>query len=263
MRLAVLSDVHGNLTALDTALADLQAQGGADVTWFLGDLAAFGPRPAESVRRVKALVDAVKDNDAKRHSVRVIHGNTDRYLVYGLRPSSPPAKDADEFAKMRDRLRAIDARINWCLDQLAFDDYEFLHKLPGETDLNIEDFGGVIGYHGAPGDDESNALTPDTPDAEASDALLDREGVLGIGAHTHRQMDRRLGNWRAINVGSVGVPFDANFGKAEYGIFTFENGAVHIDLRAVPYDVEAVITDSRALGNPATDWLATKLRGAG
>ena len=65
MRLAVLSDIHGNLTAFEAALADLEAQGGADITWFLGDLAAFGPRPAECVQRVKAMVDAVKDDEQK------------------------------------------------------------------------------------------------------------------------------------------------------------------------------------------------------
>jgi hypothetical protein len=50
-------------------------------------------------------------------------------------------------------------------------------------------------------------------------------------------------------------------GKAQYGIFTFENGEVQIDLRAIPYDVDAVIADSQAQGNPATAWLTSKLRG--
>jgi diadenosine tetraphosphatase ApaH/serine/threonine PP2A family protein phosphatase len=74
-------------------------------------------------------------------------------------------------------------------------------------------------------------------------------------------MDRIVRGWRVVNVGSVGVPFDANTGKAEYGIFTFEDGEAQVDLRAIPYDVEAVIADSRTRGNPATDWLAGKLRG--
>lgn len=262
MRLAVFSDIHGNLTAFEAALADLQAQGGADVTWFLGDLAAFGPRPAECIRRVKALVDAVKDDEQKKHTLRVIHGNTDRHLVYGSRPTAAkPAKDADEFANMRRFWRDIGDRLNWCADQLAFEDYEFLAKLPGETDLKADGYGYVIGYHGIPGDDEGMALTPTSSDEEAADALLDREGRLGIGGHIHVQMDRMVGGWRVVNVGSVGVPFDANTGKAEYGIFTFETGDVQVDLRAVAYDAESVIADSEARGNPATDWLARMLRG--
>src|SRR5215216_1270959 len=148
MRLAVLSDIHGNVTALDAALADLEAQGGADTTWFLGDLAAFGPRPIESVQRVKALVDAVKDDETKKGTIRVIHGNTDRYLVYGLRPKFPAAKDAAEWDKLRADLRNFGDRVHWCQDQLGFEEYEFLHKLPGECSFEVEGYGNVIGYHG-------------------------------------------------------------------------------------------------------------------
>ncbi len=262
MRLAVLSDIHGNLTALDAVLADLEALGGADHTWFLGDFALFGPRPAECVQRVSALVEAVKDDEEKRHTVRVIHGNTDRYLVYGLHPKFPAAKSAEEFDPFRANLREFGARVDWCLDQLGFEEYDFLHKLRGECDLHIEDYSYVIGYHGIPGDDEANAITPDASDEAVADALLDREGRMGIGGHIHVQMDRMVRGWRVINVGSIGISFDQP-GKAEYGVFTFEGDDVTVDLRAVPYDVDAVIADSRMRGNPATDWLASKLRGDG
>jgi predicted phosphodiesterase len=262
MRLAVLSDIHGNLAAFEAVLADLEAQGGADTTWFLGDYAAFGPRPAECVQRIKAMVDAVKDDEQKKHTVRAIRGNTDRYLIYGQRPKMTAAKDAEGYEPLRAYIRDMDARLEWCLDQLSFDDYDFLHKLGGEIDLNVEGYGWVIGYHGIPGDDESAALMPDSNPEEAADAMLDREGRLGIGGHTHRQMDRQIGSWRLINVGSIGFPFDDHPGKAQYGIFTFENGELTVDLRNVSYDFEAVIADSEALGNPATAWLAKTLRGS-
>ena len=58
MRLAIFSDIHGNLTALEAVLADMEQVGGIDLTWCLGDIAAFGPRPAECLRRVKALAEA-------------------------------------------------------------------------------------------------------------------------------------------------------------------------------------------------------------
>ncbi|MEO8393640.1 MAG: metallophosphoesterase family protein [Chloroflexota bacterium] len=262
MRLALLSDIHGNLAAFEAVLADLEAQGGADNTWFLGDHAAFGPRPAECVQRVKAMIDAVKDDEAKKHTVRAIRGNTDRWLVYGQRPKWPAAKDAEALPALRDSLRDMSRRLEWCLDQLSFDEYDFLHKLGGEIDTNVESYGWVIGYHGSPGDDESVALLPDSSDEEAADALLDREGRLGVGGHTHRQMDRTVGSWRVINVGSVGFPFDNNAGKAQYGIFTFENGDVQVDLRNIDYDFESVIADSEARGNPATEWLTKTLRGS-
>ncbi len=262
MRLAVLSDIHGNLTALEAVLADLAAHGGADHTWVLGDLAAFGPRPAECVQQVKALVDAVKDDEQKQHTIRVIHGNTDRYLVYGLRPRANAAKEAADFEPLRAQLRQMDERFNWCLDQLSFDEYDFMHKLRSECDLHVEGYGQVIGYHGIPGDDESNALTPTSSDEEAADALLDREGKIGIGGHIHVQMDRQVRGWRVLNVGSIGLSFDKP-GLAEYGLLTFDGANVQVDLRAVPYDVDAVIADSQARGNPASAWLAGRLRSAG
>jgi predicted phosphodiesterase len=259
MRLAVLSDIHGNLTAFEAVLADLEAQGGADITWFLGDHAAFGPRPSECVQRVKAMVDAVKDDEKKKHTVRVIRGNTDRYVIYGQRPKWPAAKDAEALPALRASLQGMSRRLEWCLDQLSFEEYDFLHKMGGEIDLNAEGYGWVIGYHAVPGDDDSAALLPTSSDEEAADAMLDREGRLGIGGHTHRQMDRTVGAWRLINVGSIGFPFD-NPGKAQYGIFTFENGDVQIDLRNLDYDFESVIADSQAQGNPATEWVTKTLR---
>src|SRR5262249_49786772 len=117
MRLAVFSDIHGNLVAFEAALADLEALGGADRIWILGDLAAYGPRPAECIRRVKELVgddenrpkdggshDTPSQNgasrDEKRPKVRAISGNTDRYLVTGQRMAEAPATDEQSFQSL-------------------------------------------------------------------------------------------------------------------------------------------------------------------
>ncbi len=145
------------------------------------------------------------------------------------------------------------------MEQLSFEEYDFLRKVPGECDLHVAGFGQVIGYHGTPGDDEGY-LTPDTSDEEAEDALLDREGRLGIGGHIHVQMDRTLRNgWRVINVGSVGMSFEKP-GIAQYGMFTFEDGALTVDLRGVPYDLEAAIAEFAAVGYPVPEWAAMNLR---
>lgn len=272
MRLAVLSDIHGNLIALEAALTDLEALGGADMTWFLGDYAAFGAQPAACIQRVKAIWEAAQPpKPAEGESpppsmppappkVRAIRGNTDRYLLNGSRPKLKPAENADEYADLLTKVVRRDAQLNWCLNQLSFEDYDFLRKLGGECDLHADGFGFVIGYHAVPGDDEA-MLTPETPDEEAADYLLDREGALGIGGHIHVQMDRalKLGGWRVVNVGSVGMSFERP-GFAQYGVFTFENGAVSVDLRAVAYDVEAYIAQLAASGQPDADQVIAKFR---
>jgi predicted phosphodiesterase len=72
MRLAVLSDIHGNPIALDAVLEDVQSTGGADLFLLLGDLVAIGYDPIGVLERIAALPN-----------VRSVQGNTDRYVVTG------------------------------------------------------------------------------------------------------------------------------------------------------------------------------------
>lgn len=254
MRLAVLSDIHGNLVALEAALADLEALGGADQVWILGDLAALGARPAECVRRIRELRDQLG-----KDKCHIIGGNTDRYMVTGERMRGTSAKDAEAFAKLAADWQDRDTIMNWGVAQLSYEDYELLRDIRGrETALNVAGYGHVIGYHAIPGNDET-FIFPTTSDEEALDALLDREGRLGIGGHTHHQMNRDLGRWRMVNVGSVGWSFDVP-GKVEWGLFTFENGEVEIDLRCFDYDVDAAIADLHAAGHPNPQRFARHLR---
>lgn len=260
MRVAMLSDIHGNWTAFETAMADLAALGGADQIWFLGDYAAFGPRPAECVAKVRALIAEADADEARKGTVRAISGNTDRYLVTGARRGGPPATDAETLARAIVMLRPLHEGLLWGAERLPFPEYEFLSRLPGEIGWRPPGFGPVVAYHGTPGDDEG-MLTPDMTDSAAADALLDREGVLGIGGHIHVQFDRLLPGWgwRIVNIGSVGASIDRP-GYAQWGLFTFEGGGVTVNLRAVPYDVEAVLDDARAAGFFAPDWLERRLR---
>ena len=75
MRVAILSDEHGNSITLDAVLADVAARGGADRFLVLGDLVAIGHDPIGVLERLTALPD-----------VRFVQGNTDRFVVTGQRP---------------------------------------------------------------------------------------------------------------------------------------------------------------------------------
>lgn len=254
MRLAVLSDIHGNLVALKAVLADLEASGAVDMIWCLGDLAAFGSHPAECIRLIREKREAFG-----KDKFQVIGGNTDRYLITGERFPKAPVKDADAFAKLAREWSSRDTILNWNVERLSWEDYEWLAKRIGrEVSLHAEGYGWVIGYHAIPGNDET-MLRPDTPAEEALDMLLDREGRLGIGGHIHVQMDRDLGRWRVVNVGSVGSAIDTP-GLAQWGLFTFENGTAQVDLRRVPYDVDAAIADLENAGHPMPRWVSKALR---
>jgi predicted phosphodiesterase len=253
LRLAVLSDVHGNLIALETVLADLEAQGGADLTWYLGDLVA-GPRPVECIQLIKALSEV---DEGKKF--KVIGGNVDRDIVTGSRFPMLAAKDGDEMRGRVEAWSSRDTMLNWSLGQLGWEEYEFLSKIIGhELWKEIDGYGTVIGYHAVPGDDLA-MLRPDTPDEEAVDYMLDREGRLGIGGHTHIQMNRTIGRWQLVNVGSIGLSVDRP-GYAQYGILTFEKGRVDVDLRNIPYNVDALIADLYAVGHPVPQWIENRIR---
>jgi predicted phosphodiesterase len=246
MRLAVMADIHGNLHALEAVLADLDAAGGADRTWVLGDLCLYGSRPAECLRRIRDLP-----------GVEAIMGNGDHYMVTGARLGYGPVDEAG-WATFSEELRQREAYLTWALDQLTFAEYSFLAGLRPELEMNAPGYGWVIGYHGKPGDEEG-LICPDTPADEVLDSLLDRQGRMALGAHTHRAMDRELGRWRVVNPGSVGLSRGDRL--AWYAIITFADGTADVQLRQVAYDLEAAIADMRARGCPFTDEIARILLG--
>ena len=254
MRLAVFGDIHGNLPALEAVLDDMKSCGEFDLIWCLGDLAAVGGQPRECVQRISAL-----RADLGEEKVKIIGGNTDRYLVTGERMPFAPPKDKSAFAAYRDNILSMGAIYQWNLMQLGWDDFDLLRGILGrELQHDVERFGRVIGFHAIPGNDESTALRPDSPDEEAADALLDRAGRLALCGHTHLAMERQVDGWRVINPGSVGLSF-GNPGQAEWAVIKWTKGELIGDLRQVPYDVATTLQNWKAAGYPEMDWIRPRL----
>jgi predicted phosphodiesterase len=243
MKLAVISDIHGNLHALDAVLKDLESVN-ADKTWVLGDLAAHGSRPAECVEKLREYHTADEDN------FKIIGGNTDRYLVTNARPTArKAAEDEETYQKYVQQFSVENGSYAWATSQLGWENYEFLSKIIGrEVRLKAEVYGNVVGYHAIPGNDEYN-ITEETPDEEAFDSVLDRPLRMGIYGHIHVQVNRDLGRVQLVNPGSVGMSFETP-GKAQYAVITFENGTADIDLCEVDYDMDAVAADLQQVGHP-------------
>ena len=256
MRLAVFGDIHGNLPALEAALADIQRAGPFDLIWCLGDLAALGGQPRQCIERLLALRDQLGED-----KFALIGGNTDRYLVTGERfPMTPPKEEA-EYAAYRDNLLDMSAVYEWNMARLTWDDFQLLSKIIGrELRHKVAGYGTVIAFHAVPGDDEAMSLRPDTSEEEAADALLDRQGRLALCGHTHLAMDREIRRWRVINPGSIGLSA-GNPGLAEWALLEWREGALEAELRTVPYDVEATLRGWDALGYPRLDWIRGRLLG--
>ncbi|HEX7021317.1 MAG TPA: metallophosphoesterase family protein, partial [Trueperaceae bacterium] len=167
MKLAVIADTHGNLSALEAVLRDMEEQG-ADAVVCLGDVASFGPQPRETLERVRRL------------GCPVVQGNADAELV---RPDM-----ADVLRQTADTSSEAREIISWCARQLDKDDLAYLAALPLTAARKV---GGVtvLAVHGSPRsfDDRIVASTSD----EQLGAML--EGVhasIVVGGHTHTQLLR-------------------------------------------------------------------------
>ena len=256
MRFAVFADIHGNLPAFEAMLADMRRQGEFDQIWCLGDIAALGGQPQACIQKLAELRQSYG-----KEKVKIIGGNTDRYLVTGERfPFSPPAEAAD-FDAYRSSIVSMSTIYEWNMSRLTWDNFALLKAILGqELRQQVEGYGHVIGFHAIPGDDESMSLHPDSPDEEAHDALLDRAGRLALCGHTHLAMQRRLGSWQVVNPGSVGLS-SSKPGLAEWICLEWRDDQLEIDWRAAPYDVKTALRQWEALDYPQLDWIRQRLKG--
>lgn len=250
MRLALLSDVHGNTFALDAVLADVEAQGGADAFWVLGDLAAIGPDPIGAVERIAALPEA-----------RFTRGNTDRYLTNGDRPGPQPHEVADDPERLKQIVEG-DRGFAWSQGMItAAGLLGWFEGLPVEERLTLPDSTRLLGVHASPGRDDGPGLTAKQSDDELAAMLDGCEADLVVTGHTHRAIDRRVGDMRAVNLGSVSLPPTADDLRASYVLLDASADGYRLEHRRVDYDREAVIEQAERVRYPGTAFIASFLRG--
>jgi CHAD domain-containing protein/predicted phosphodiesterase len=228
MRVAILSDIHGNILALDAVLDDLAAQGGADTLVVAGDLCLDGPRPREVLERLQAL------------GYPIVQGNTDRDLAHSSRDAADTPAD-DWHA----------ALFNWTREQIgpAGLDYlaalPFSHRVPdptGETALLV--------VHANPRDLDTH-LRPAAPEEAILPLLADLADditTLAFG-HLHIPYTRRVGDLLLANISSVGLPKDGDR-RAGYGLLTWGRGGWQVEQRRVEYPVDEVVAQWRAADPP-------------
>ena len=256
MRVALISDVHGNRVALDAVLADIARQG-VDVTVCLGDIALSGPRPGECVQRVRALGGPV------------VMGNCDQ-LVLDLRAEGVTPERERGYARFHPWVLAIDL---WSAQALAVEDAAWLAALPMAARVELGPGATLLCAHGSPSSYRQR-LTPDMPEDALRAALHGAERERGLAAlasgHTHFAMVRALDGLTIINPGSVGLPIAKDTAGAsrnpadyaQYAIVAWEDGALSVEPRRIEVDEASVRADATASGMPYTDrwrgdWLAS------
>ena len=249
MRIAFISDIHGNTLALEAVLADIEAQGGVDAYWFLGDFSSLGYDPVGVLERVTKIPNAM-----------FLHGNHDRYTVTGERPG-PTVEQAQEKPQLMPFVLAMTANLAWTQGQiLASGWWNWLAALPLELRMTLPDGTRVLGVHAAPGTDDGTGIIPPLSDDEVSKLLAPAEADLVIVGHTHVPLDRRVGSVRLFNIGSVSNPMRARL-EASYALLDADATHHNMQLRYVEYDREAVIEELRKIKHPTVDFVAKMVRG--
>jgi putative phosphoesterase len=191
VRVAALYDIHGNLPALEAVLAEVEA----DVVVVGGDFVA-GPWPQETYDRLRSVGG----------EVRFVRGNADREVVEEGPGRAPP--ELMEFVRAR----------------LSPDALEFLRSLPLTVSV-----GRVLFCHSTPRNDEE-IFTRISPDERWGEALAGVDADVVVCGHTHIQFDRRIGDVRLVNAGSIGMPYER-----EPGAYWALLDGTEVELRRTEY----------------------------
>lgn len=210
MRIALLSDVHGNRPALEAVLDDLPA---VDAVVCAGDVVGYNPWPAECVDRVRDVADVV------------VQGNHDAAVEH------PSRFQANQLAK---------AGVEFAAENLSEDQHRWLRELPvSET---IAD-GSFLLVHSHPTIRGKYVFPAEFPTLRRH--LDDYRGV--VLGHTHIQHTALIDGRLLVNPGSVGQPRDSD-SRAAYAVL--DTDAHEVDCRRVEYDVDRVIDRVEAVGLP-------------
>ncbi len=211
MRLAVVSDIHGNLTALEAVIADIERRA-VDRVVHGGDLVLIGCQPAEVVDRIREL------------GWPGIVGNTDELL---WRPEERALQERSA-PKLHELLRLLFDEYAPATQELLGDErVSWLRQLPGE---HREQDAALV--HASPGD-LWRAPLPDADDVELTATYGPCDAETVVYGHIHRPYVRRLDRFTITNSGSVGSPFDGD-PRASYLLLD----AGEAQVIRVEYDIE-------------------------
>ncbi|MCA9406186.1 MAG: YfcE family phosphodiesterase [Candidatus Omnitrophica bacterium] len=216
MRVAVLSDAHANLPALEAVLKDVEEQGIEEI-WYLGDFVGYGPYPQKVVDRLKSTANVS------------IVGN------YDLNVLKFPGKKT-RWKKTKDPSKYFS--FNWTDRQWLSRSKKYMKEL--SSTMRVEKEGQrFLLVHGSP-DKIDEPLKKDTPRKRFAELAKTADADVVLCGHTHEFFDKSINRVRFINPGSVGRPFDSD-PRASYAILEAKNGQLTVYNKRLDYNVNKVL----------------------
>lgn len=236
MKLAFISDIHGNAVALEAVLADIKNRG-VDRVLVLGDLCYRGPEPKRALELVRSL------------RTDVIKGNADEWVIRGVEKGEVPDQALEMMNKERE----------WIRKQLDEESINYLQNLPQELELDLEGVK-IHAFHATP-TSLFEVVQPDEKDETIVSKMMGKEADVYVYAHIHKPYVRYLNGKCIVNIGSVGLPFDG-MRKASYMILELDEGGFQASIVRVGYEVERVVKQFRESDYPNTELLTSILSNA-
>jgi predicted phosphodiesterase len=238
-RIALLSDIHGNLVALEAVFADIDRRGPFDQIIVAGDLVWSGPCPTE-------VVDRVRESGAT-----VVQGNTDAF--FRRRPDETPlGKREGRFAE----------QLAWMSERLGPGRVGYLASLPFSCRVSPPLGRDLLVVHANPVDLDRPIL-PEASESDLDDLMLARGeiepdwSVLAFG-HIHVPFTRWWRGRFLVDVASAGLPMDGD-PRAAYAVLTWSGAQWHAEHHRVLYDALAVAHQMRYGGMPRGKHFAERL----
>jgi predicted phosphodiesterase len=224
LRIAIISDIHGNLMALDAALTDIEGTG-ADEIWCGGDIAWGGPWPKECIDRVREVCNVA------------IKGNTDIWVTGD--PQGVPDSGREEHRAMAAAHGISDEDSRWLLN------------LP----LGHAGQGSLLLVHGTP---RTPFDAPEPAAPTAAFAAYQGQAQIVVYAHIHIAFIRRLADGTIVcNTGSVGMPGDGK--AATYLLLESVGPDWALTHRRVEYDRRAAVAQARRMDKPLGPYFLKQL----
>lgn len=228
MRIIVLSDVHGNCLALETARADMQKKG-FDQIVCNGDMIQSGPQPHETVQLLREM------------KCSIVMGNSDAWLMTGI--------ETDAHLISEERRKKLDIVREWSLSKLSEEDRAFIGSFQPTVTVDLGQGRNLLAFHGSPASFDQ-FLLPSTPEDEFQEILKPYADNILTGGHMHLQFTRRLRDSQNFffNPGSIGAAYNHEQSNdvgyldpwAEYAVLTVEGMQTRLEFRRVPLDMASM-----------------------
>lgn len=245
MRVALISDLHASMYALESVLADI-VRVGVDQIICLGDVATLGPYPVAILERLQAL------------NCPCIMGNHDEFMI--------DLELIRRYTEIPEVVKAVD----WCREQLSPVHLDFIRTFVRTLELDLAPElarEGRMGlpcllYHGSPRS-HMEELLASTPAEQVDEALAGFTHSVMAGGHTHKQMLRQHRGRLLVNPGSVGMPFEHHgadgppsvMATAEYAVLEGSARGVSVQLFRLNLDPAELLREQASVAHPMRGYL--------